>query len=59
MFKGAEVRFCVRHLYANFKKKFSGLLLKQQLWASAKATTNEEFKRKMADLKATSAEAYD
>ena len=59
VFEGAEVRFCVRHLYANFKKKFPGLLLKQQLWACARSTTAEEFKRKMAELKATNAQAYD
>ena len=59
VFQGAEVRFCVRHLYANFKKQFPGLLLKQQLWACARATTVEEFKRKMAELKATKAEAFE
>ena len=53
------MRFCVRHLYANFKKKFPGLLLKQQLWACARATTVEEFKRRMLELKANSAEAFD
>lgn len=35
IFPGAEQRFCVRHLHANFKKDHSGLLLKQMLWKCA------------------------
>uniref|UniRef100_A0A803Q831 SWIM-type domain-containing protein n=1 Tax=Cannabis sativa TaxID=3483 RepID=A0A803Q831_CANSA len=58
-FEGAEIRFCVRHLHANFKKDFPGLLLKQKLWACARATTLEEFKRKMAELKEANEKAYD
>uniref|UniRef100_A0A803PNR1 SWIM-type domain-containing protein n=1 Tax=Cannabis sativa TaxID=3483 RepID=A0A803PNR1_CANSA len=57
-FEGSEIRFCVRHLYENFKKEFPGLLLKQALWACARSTTSEEFKRKMNDLKEISEPAY-
>uniref|UniRef100_A0A803P0P2 MULE transposase domain-containing protein n=1 Tax=Cannabis sativa TaxID=3483 RepID=A0A803P0P2_CANSA len=59
IYEGSEIRFCVRHLYANFKKEFLGWLLKQQLWACARATTVEEFKRKMNTLKETNAAAFD
>ncbi|KAM6572291.1 hypothetical protein CsatA_016371 [Cannabis sativa] len=59
VYEGSEVRFCVRHLYANFKKEFPGLLLKQQLWACARATTVEEFKRKLDVLKGTNEKAFD
>ncbi|XP_060962048.1 uncharacterized protein LOC133032194 [Cannabis sativa] len=40
------------------KKEFPGLLLKQALWACARSTTSEEFKRKMNDLKEISEPAY-
>ncbi|XP_019102798.2 uncharacterized protein LOC109133660 [Beta vulgaris subsp. vulgaris] len=35
----ADVRFCVRHIWANFKKKFAGTLFKEAFWKAAKATT--------------------
>ncbi|XP_062085949.1 uncharacterized protein LOC133792058 [Humulus lupulus] len=59
LFEGAEIRFCVRHLHSNFKKEFPGLLLKQKLWACAQASTPEEFKRKMAELKGVNEKAFD
>ncbi|XP_060974157.1 uncharacterized protein LOC115695238 [Cannabis sativa] len=58
VYEGSEVRFCVRHLYANFKKEFPGLLLKQKLWAWARATTVEEFKRKLDVLKGINEKAF-
>ncbi|PON98601.1 hypothetical protein TorRG33x02_055010, partial [Trema orientale] len=57
-FRGAEIRFCVRHLHANFKKQHPGLLLKQMLWATARATTNEEWIRRMNELKAVDERAH-
>lgn len=51
VFPGAEVRFCVRHLHANFKQQHSGLLLKQMLWSCARATTPAEFTQRMMKLK--------
>ncbi|XP_062075862.1 uncharacterized protein LOC133779988 [Humulus lupulus] len=59
LFEGAEIRLCVRHLHSNFKKEFPGLLLKQKLWACARASTPEEFKRKMAELKGVNEKAFD
>lgn len=59
-FPGAEHRFCVRHLHANFKTEGHGsLTLKQLLWSCAKATTETEFKRRMQALKEEDEKAYD
>ncbi|XP_062103051.1 uncharacterized protein LOC133814050 [Humulus lupulus] len=51
IFSGCEVRYCVRHLHANFKKEYPGLLLKQLLWAAANTTTQAEFARAMQEVK--------
>ncbi|KAM6543142.1 hypothetical protein CsatB_007589 [Cannabis sativa] len=58
IFIGCEVRFCVRHLHANFKKEYTGLLLNQLLWAAANTTTQAEFERAMAEIKEVSIGAY-
>ncbi|XP_062080910.1 uncharacterized protein LOC133785708 [Humulus lupulus] len=58
IFSGCEVRFCVRHLHANFKKEYPGLLLKQLLWAAANTTTQAEFARAMQEVKNVSDGAY-
>ncbi|XP_058202608.1 uncharacterized protein LOC131317045 [Rhododendron vialii] len=34
-----EHRFCLRHLYANYRKKFKGKELKDLMWRAASATT--------------------
>ncbi|KAK3010124.1 hypothetical protein RJ639_010723 [Escallonia herrerae] len=38
-----EHRFCMRHLYANFKKKRSGKKVKDYLWNAVKAGTVNDF----------------
>ncbi|XP_060971607.1 uncharacterized protein LOC115712288 isoform X1 [Cannabis sativa] len=58
IFIGADTRFCVRHMHSNFKKDYPGLLLKQLLWATARATTPAEFERRMKDLKEVNERAY-
>uniref|UniRef100_A0A803PXQ5 SWIM-type domain-containing protein n=1 Tax=Cannabis sativa TaxID=3483 RepID=A0A803PXQ5_CANSA len=58
IFIGSDGRFCVRHMHGNFKKDFPGLLLKQMLWAAARATTLADFERKMKDLKDVNEGAY-
>uniref|UniRef100_A0A803QCI4 Uncharacterized protein n=1 Tax=Cannabis sativa TaxID=3483 RepID=A0A803QCI4_CANSA len=58
VFIDAEIRFCVRHLHSNFKKEHSGLLLKQMLWACARATTPEDFTQRMNELKEVDEKAY-
>ncbi|XP_040374739.1 uncharacterized protein LOC121052874 [Rosa chinensis] len=51
----AEHRFCVRHLWTNFNKKFPGKALKDQLWVIAKSTTMAYFTKEMSlkDLQST------
>ncbi|KAK2645443.1 hypothetical protein Ddye_020638 [Dipteronia dyeriana] len=43
-FPNSEHKFCVKHLYNNFKAQHRGLLLKQILWGAAKATTQQDWK---------------
>ncbi|XP_062100812.1 uncharacterized protein LOC133806743 [Humulus lupulus] len=59
VFQGSEVRFCVRHMHANFKKQFPRLLLKQMMWAAARATTKVEWKNRMNEIKQENFKAYE
>ncbi|XP_062112502.1 uncharacterized protein LOC133823668 [Humulus lupulus] len=58
VWEGFETRNCVRHLHSNLKKEFPRLLMKQLLWAAARATTPQEFKRKMQAIKDVNPHAY-
>ncbi|XP_058742148.1 uncharacterized protein LOC131614601 [Vicia villosa] len=51
-------RLCVKHLYGNWKKKYSGLVLKEVFWSAARATTIPEWERAMIRLKALNEEAW-
>ncbi|XP_050125635.1 uncharacterized protein LOC126602828 [Malus sylvestris] len=55
----AEHRHCVRHLYNNFKKKYSGLALKQTLWEAARATTIPWWQDIMDNLQQENKDACD
>lgn len=51
--------FCVRHLYANFKKKFSGgAVIRDLMMGAAKATYERAWVAKMDQLKALNEPAY-
>ncbi|KAM5559569.1 hypothetical protein ABKV19_020969, partial [Rosa sericea] len=54
----AEHRFCVRHLWTNFNKKFPGKALKDQLWAIAKSTTMAYFTKEMVLMNQMEPGAY-
>ena len=54
----APTRFCLRHLYANFKNKFKGKALKDLMWAAAKETTEVGFNAKMDQIKVLNKDAY-
>jgi hypothetical protein len=54
----ADHRFCVRHLYSNFRKKYPGKKLKELMWRAAKATYTTAFDREMNEIKKISEEAY-
>ena len=47
LFPTVEHRYCVKHIYKNFKVDHKGLELKDALWKCAAATTVREFKRCM------------
>ncbi|ONK63377.1 uncharacterized protein A4U43_C07F14500 [Asparagus officinalis] len=53
----AAHRFCVRHLYQNFKESFKGKYLKDQLWGAAMATMKADFDSYMDAIKAHNSEA--
>jgi len=56
---GCEHRFCVMHLYQNFKASFKGLALKNILWKAARATRVVDFERCMAELKERDRAAFE
>jgi len=59
MLGGLEHIFCLRHLYANFKKKFGGgTLIRDLMMAAAKATYVEAWEEKMQEIKKLSEPAY-
>lgn len=48
-------RFCVSHLYNNFRKKYPGKLLKEIIWKDAKSTYLQAWERQMKALKVVNA----
>lgn len=55
-----EHRFCLRHLYNNFKKKFGGgTLLKELMMGAAKATYFEAWEQKMQQIKNFDQKAFE
>ncbi|GAU21282.1 hypothetical protein TSUD_286920 [Trifolium subterraneum] len=60
MFERVEHRLCLRHLYANFKKKFGGgTLIRDLMMGTAKATYYQAWEAKMSELKAFDKKAWD
>nr|GFC18524.1 hypothetical protein CTI12_AA105810 [Tanacetum cinerariifolium] len=57
-FPDAEHRQCTRHIYANFKKKWSGLQFKRLFWKAAASSMNEQFLEVMEEIKALDENAY-
>jgi hypothetical protein len=52
MFERVEHRLCLRHLYANFKKKFGGgSLIRDLMMGAAKATYYQAWEAKMIEIK--------
>ncbi|GKA55198.1 hypothetical protein Tco_0754147 [Tanacetum coccineum] len=50
-FPDAEHRQCTRHIYANFKRKWSGLQWKRLFWSAAACTIKEHFLQIMEQIK--------
>ncbi|XP_052726016.1 uncharacterized protein LOC128194445 [Vigna angularis] len=55
---GVDQRFCVRHIYANFRKKFSGINLRQLLWKAAATTHPQAWESVMRQIKEVNEEAF-
>ncbi|KAI3458672.1 hypothetical protein Pfo_015335 [Paulownia fortunei] len=52
VFPNSAHRFCVKHMHSNFKNiGFRGQAFKSALWNAAKATTVNEFRRKMKEIR--------
>lgn len=59
LFPQAEHRFCVRHLFQNFNKKFKGENLKNRLWAIARSYNMLNWRNNMDMMKELNQEAYE
>ncbi|KAK2644759.1 hypothetical protein Ddye_019954 [Dipteronia dyeriana] len=59
IWKNSEHRNCVRHLYANFKKKFKTYGIQTKVWEAANATTVEDFNRVMTKIKDMNEKAHE
>ncbi|XP_042031533.1 uncharacterized protein LOC121778279 [Salvia splendens] len=57
-FPQSEHRFCVQHIYNNFKKRFIGENFKDRLWEIATSTTLEHYVDKMDDMQTEYPQAH-
>ncbi|XP_038721992.1 uncharacterized protein LOC120014142 [Tripterygium wilfordii] len=57
-FPGVHHRFCVRHLYANFKKRWNLKTLKDYFFVAAGATTQRRFSYWMEEIKKIDIQAF-
>ncbi|XP_058784823.1 uncharacterized protein LOC131659683 [Vicia villosa] len=55
---GVDQRFCVRHLYSNFRKRFPGKQLKELMWRASKETYPQAWEREMREMRKVNEEAY-
>ncbi|XP_022632189.1 uncharacterized protein LOC106752824 [Vigna radiata var. radiata] len=51
-------RFCVRHLYANFRKKFPGKNLKRLMWRAATTTHPQQWDTEIRRMKEVNEDAF-
>nr|GEX54920.1 hypothetical protein [Tanacetum cinerariifolium] len=54
----AEHRHFTRHIYANFKRRWSGLIYKRLFWGAAASTIEQDFTRYMEQIRQLDPEAY-
>lgn len=59
LFPTVEHRYCVKHIYNNFKVDHKGLELKDALWECARATTVRKFEKRMQQLKDLDVKAWE
>ncbi|XP_014511527.1 uncharacterized protein LOC106770218 [Vigna radiata var. radiata] len=55
---GVEQRFCVRHLYTNFRKQFPRKYLKRLMWTAATTTYPQLWEVEMRKIKEINLEAF-
>ncbi|XP_021725632.1 uncharacterized protein LOC110692858 [Chenopodium quinoa] len=55
----AEKRYCVRHIWANFKLQYTGSTFKDLFWNAARATTLFDFEVAMESITFLSEDAYE
>ncbi|XP_012569048.1 uncharacterized protein [Cicer arietinum] len=55
---GVEQRFCVRHMYNNFRKIHPGKKLKELMWKATKSTYHQTWEREMKELRKVNEVAY-
>ncbi|WVY91979.1 hypothetical protein V8G54_037493 [Vigna mungo] len=53
-----DQRYCVRHLYSNFRKQYPGKDLKRLMWSAATASYPELWESEMRKIKEVNLEAY-
>ncbi|KAI3509487.1 hypothetical protein L1887_24793 [Cichorium endivia] len=54
-----EHRQCARHIYANFRKTYTGLEFKRLFWAAAMSCVEGDFNRHMNEIKKISPTAFE
>ncbi|GJS11961.1 hypothetical protein Tco_0368757 [Tanacetum coccineum] len=54
----AEHRQCARHIYANFRKKYTGVLYRNLFWQATKATYPTMFEKVMKEIQCINKDAY-
>ena len=59
LFPTVEHRYCVKHIYNNFKVDHKRLELNDALWGCAAATTVREFERCMQYIRDLDEKAYE
>ncbi|XP_014524462.1 uncharacterized protein LOC106780679 [Vigna radiata var. radiata] len=55
---GITHKFCVRHLYANFKKKFPGKIIKKLMWRASMATHPQKWENEMRSIKEVNEDVF-
>ncbi|WVY89937.1 hypothetical protein V8G54_035451 [Vigna mungo] len=53
-----DQRFCVRHMYSNFRKKYPGKNLKRLMWRAATTTHPQTWEMEMRNIRALNEDAY-
>ncbi|XP_059627279.1 uncharacterized protein LOC132270091 [Cornus florida] len=59
MLHGCHHRYCVKHMYENFKKKFKGVKLRNEMWNESRALTESVFKYHVQIIKDIDKGAYE